>query len=122
MIHTVNRNYRQIYIRLNKNKPMSKKLLITGMIILVFIGAISTYFITSYNKDPGPERTVSWDEAIEILNSGDVKEVFQSHSLNVTLILKDDTRINTIEPSIDDIFEEVERCGKPCDRITLSTE
>ena len=68
------------------------------------------------------DETVSWEEAIEILNSGEVVTVVQLHSLEVTLELSNGTRITTTEPQIDDIFDEVEKCGSPCRGIVLVTE
>ena len=68
------------------------------------------------------DRTVSWEEAVEILNSGEVVAVAQLHSLEVILELKDGSMIATTEPNIDDIFHEVERCGSPCQGIVLATE
>ncbi|MGD2252286.1 MAG: hypothetical protein PVF70_05145 [Anaerolineales bacterium] len=68
------------------------------------------------------DRTVSWEEAIEILNSGEVVGAYQLHSLEVTLELRDGSMITTWEPNIDDIFREVERCGSPCQGIVLATE
>jgi hypothetical protein len=68
------------------------------------------------------DRTVSWEEAIEILNSGEVVGAYQLHSLEVTLELRDGSMITTQEPNIDDIFREVERCGSACQGIVLATE
>ncbi len=68
------------------------------------------------------DRTVTWDQAIEILNRGEVEMVAQAHSLEVTMRLKDGSQITTMEPQIDEIFEAVRRCGAPCDGIILATE
>ena len=68
------------------------------------------------------DREVSWEEAIEILNSGEVVSVYQLHSLEVGLELEDGSMITTVEPRIDDIFHEVEKCGAPCQGIILATE
>jgi len=65
---------------------------------------------------------ITWDQAIEILNQGNVEEAAQLHSLDVELILTDGCTYNTIEPVIDDIFKEVEKCGEPCAEIILVTE
>ena len=72
--------------------------------------------------DPADFREVTWDEAIEILNSGHVVQIAQSHSLDVQLALDDGTNIHTTEPGIDDIFDEVTKCGDPCATILLATE
>jgi uncharacterized protein YcfL len=68
------------------------------------------------------DQTVSWEDAVEILNSGEVVTVVQLHSLQVTLELSNGSRITTTEPHIDDIFDEVEQCGSPCRGIVLVTE
>ena len=70
---------------------------------------------------PYPDK-VDWEMAIEILNSGDVEMAAQLHNLTVTLTLKDGTVIRTVEPTIDAIFDEVEKCGEPCSGIALATE
>jgi len=96
---------------------MSRKLLIIGIIIVII--AVVTAGIIFFT----PKRTtVSWSEAIRILNSGQVESVFQTHSLDVTLVLKNGTSIYTKEPSIDDIFDEVKKCGNLCKNITQATE
>lgn len=74
-------------------------------------------------SDPTPYPSeVDWETAIEILNSGEVEMVAQLHSLDVTLTLKDGTEIHTVEPTIDAIFQEVEKCGQACNQIMLATE
>lgn len=65
---------------------------------------------------------VDWETAVEILNSGNVEMVFQTHSLEVTFMMKDGSEIHTVEPEIDAIFAEIEECGQPCSDIALATE
>lgn len=72
--------------------------------------------------DENKNNFISWEDAIEILNQGKVSEVMQAHSLSVTLILKDGTSLRTVEPSIDDIFDEVQKCGDICKNTVLATE
>ena len=73
------------------------------------------------DSTPYPSE-VDWETAIEILNSGDVEMVVQLHSLDVYLTLKDGSEIKTVEPTIDAIFMEVEKCGQACYKIVLATE
>ncbi len=65
---------------------------------------------------------VEWETAVSILHQGEVEQVVQLHSLEVTLILKDGCEIKTVEPVIDDIFNEVVNCGAPCADMILATE
>lgn len=76
---------------------------------------------TQVEPTPYPGE-VDWETAVEILNTGEVEMVAQLHSLDVILTLKDGTEIHTVEPTIDAIFQEVEKCGQPCSQILLATE
>lgn len=106
----------------------------TKIFLVAVLPAILTVFIIFFvimpkvregRVDNTPVETsqdIIWSRAIEILNSGQVKQVFQAHSLEVRLKLKDGTTFKTQEPSIDDIFDEVQKCGNPCRDIILATE
>lgn len=103
----------------------SKFHLISFSLILALLAACSPSAGTKENNIPDPlpcGEEVEWDIAVNILNQGDVEQVVQLHSLEVTLILKDGCEIKTVEPMIDDIFKEVERCGAPCADMILATE
>ena len=101
---------------------MSRKILIIGIIVVIIaVIAVGIIFLKpSSNQDN--KTTVSWDEAIRILNSGEVEQAFQTHSLDITLILKDGKSIKTKEPHIDDILDEIDKCGNVCKDIAVATE
>jgi hypothetical protein len=91
-------------------------LLTLALILAACSGAVPVDTPTPY---PG---TVDWETAVAILHSGEVEQVFQLHSLEVTFYMKDGSQIQTTEPAIDAIFQEVENCGAPCEGIALATE
>jgi putative hemolysin len=68
------------------------------------------------------EKTVSWEVAVDLIHAGKVETVFQLHNLSVTLALKDNRSLETIEPRIDAVFDVVEDCGDPCSDMMLATE
>ncbi|NIN69972.1 MAG: hypothetical protein GTO63_35880 [Anaerolineae bacterium] len=68
------------------------------------------------------DSEIAWEDAVALVHSGRVAGVYQLHSLDVTLVLDDGCTVHTVEPVIDDIFHEVERCGEPCADIRLATE
>jgi heat shock protein HslJ len=84
----------------------------------------SLEFVAASMHETGEEgaEVVDWETAVSILNSGEVVEIFQTHSLDVTLTLADGRTIKTVEPAIDDIFTAVEDCGEPCRDIMMATE
>jgi hypothetical protein len=69
-----------------------------------------------------PKKDYTWQEALELLNDGQVKSVAQAHDLTVVFDLKNGQEFAVKEPSIDAIFEEVNSCGKPCADLELITE
>lgn len=83
---------------------------------LLLLGTLILTGCTQSTKD------VSWEEAISILNSGKVTSIGQTHSREVTFTLINGSIVKTTEPKIDDIFDEVNKCGDPCKNIPLATE
>lgn len=98
---------------------MGIKLPFVLLTLLLMAGCNATG--TEVAPTPYPEQ-VDWGTAVEILNSGDVEMAFQTHSLDVTFTMKDGSQIHTMEPEIDAIFAEIEKCGEPCSDIALATE
>lgn len=103
----------------------NRKLLLVFSIMAILAVACSSSTTSEANGIPDPlpcGEEVEWDLAVKILNQGNVDQVTQLHSLEVTLILEDGCEIKTIEPSIDDIFDEVQKCGEECEGMILATE
>ncbi|TMI31972.1 hypothetical protein E6H27_06140 [Candidatus Bathyarchaeota archaeon] len=99
---------------------MRKRIWILALSLLVVTSSILAYFpLTQQLSNP---YDVSWENAIRILNTGQVIRVFQTHHLDVTLSLKNETVLMTREPTIDAIFHEIVRCGDPCQNIVKATE
>ncbi len=95
----------------------------TAFLVLLTL-AFVTVACTGNNvlSDIEDGAVVDWDTAVEILNTGEVEAAFQTHSLDVTLMLKDGRSIDTVEPGIDDIFDAIDACGTPCQTIAIATE
>jgi hypothetical protein len=66
--------------------------------------------------------TITWEESKTLILSGQVVEVAQRHSLDVTLILKDGRIVTTIEPEIDAVFILLDECGENCKDVIRVTE
>jgi hypothetical protein len=109
---------------MENTKMAFKEFIITSSFLLILLSACSYGTGTPGDvPDPVPcGEEVEWDLAVKILNQGEVEQVVQFHSLEVTLILADGCELKTVEPRIDDIFHEVENCGSPCEGIIVATE
>jgi inhibitor of cysteine peptidase len=73
-------------------------------------------------EDQDEASRIEWEEARELIMSGQVEQVVQLHSLEVRLYLEDGRELVTTEPNIDDVFDVVDECGEPCADIILATE
>ena len=97
-------------------------LLIVGWVMLASCGSLTEPEIA---KDPTAlpcDVEVSWEQAIDILHTGQVESVTQLHSLKVTFILENGCRIVTVEPHIDEIFKEIDKCEDSCGVTSFATE
>lgn len=97
---------------------MNKRISFLVIIIIAFIGVSCSPIPT---PTPYPDE-VDWETAVDIIHSGQVAMIVQLHSLDITLTMKDGSEIHTIEPYIDAVFQEVDKCGKLCSTIILATE
>jgi hypothetical protein len=91
-------------------------------------GATETFSLdvdNTLSETPGQpveQTTVGWEEAVQLLRSGEVKQVVQAHSLQVMLTLADGRQVVTTEPAIDEVFRVIQACGPPCANIVQATE
>src|SRR3989449_9805660 len=99
---------------------MRKRFWVLVLSLLIFAASALAYF--PLTQQPSNRYSVSWENAITVLNTGHVMRVFQSHHLDVTLSLKGGTVITTKEPTIDAIFHEIQKCGDLCQSIQEWTE
>ena len=65
---------------------------------------------------------ISWEEAKSLIMDGQVVQVTQQQSLDVTLILKDGEVVKIVEPEIDAVFVLLDECGEKCKDIIRATE
>lgn len=71
---------------------------------------------------PGNPDSIDWQTASQWILDGKVKQIVQTHALNVTMDLKSGEKWQTVEPKIDDIFKVIETCGAYCEDIIMMTE
>ena len=90
---------------------MSRKFRFLQGIVLLLL--LLTTGCAGTTATPYPDE-VDWETAMEILNTGEVEMITQLHSLDITLTMKDGSEIHTMEPQIDAIFDEIEKCGEAC--------
>jgi len=91
---------------------------------LISLLIFACFLLTACAPTELPEdgSSISWAQAVDLLYRGDVTAVMQAHSLDVWLTLTNAATVKTVEPYIDAIFDEVQRCGARCANIMLATE
>ncbi len=80
--------------------------------------------IVPYNPYPSPVAgdEVAWEDVREIIRNGDVVEIFQAYTLQVTIYLADGKVLVTTEPEYNAILSLIEECGVGCYDIRKVTE
>lgn len=69
-----------------------------------------------------PDFGDNWTKIQRAVYNCEVESVFQNHSNEVSAKLKDGTKIEWIEPNIDDIFDIVAEAKNKCGEIRMATE
>ena len=64
----------------------------------------------------------AWDEIKRAIGECRAAKAFQSHRREVSLVLKDESRIDAVEPNIDDIIAAVDEARAECGDIPIGTE
>lgn len=79
-----------------------------------------------YNPYPGPSDGVmewtEWQDAVVVINSGDVLEVYEVETLHVTLVLADGRVILAKEPEFGEVSRLLQACGDACKDVVIKSE
>ena len=79
-----------------------------------------------YNPYPGPSEGLTnyldWSMAEQAIMNGEISEVYQAHTLHVTLVKKDGGVLLSVEPAIDEVFRVLDLSGAACKDVTRITE
>lgn len=69
-----------------------------------------------------PDFDNKWEKIKNAIYDCKVESIFQNHSNEVIARLKDGTKIEWIEPNIDDVFDIVKEAESKCWKIRMGTE
>jgi hypothetical protein len=69
--------------------------------------------------EPKSGDEVSWEQAVAMVLNGEVTQIVQSKSLQLTLSLRDGRSLIAKEAALDDIKMVIEKCGAVCKPLTL---
>jgi len=74
------------------------------------------------SKTYSDNEEISWEEAKSLVFDCQTEKVWQTHALQVTIILKNGIRLKTVEPKIDDIVNVAKSVQEKCGKILIGTE
>jgi len=79
---------------------------------------------TSHDAAAPPPRigAISWEEALALIRSGEVRRVSQTHALEVTLETRTGARYTAREPAIDAVLRAVREQAPNADEIVIASE
>jgi len=76
----------------------------------------------SISYSSGNNNDELWQKIKQAIDKCEVSSIMQTHSLEVTAVLKSGMIIKAIEPEIDDIFDIVKQADYKCGEIRMATE
>ncbi|HEY8120792.1 MAG TPA: hypothetical protein VII78_05695 [Myxococcota bacterium] len=65
---------------------------------------------------------ISWEQALALIRSGEVRSVAQTHALEVALVTADGARYTAREPGIDAVLHAVRELAPNAGGIAIATE
>ena len=94
------------------------------LLIVLFILCIGFGFLlfNPEEKEGSQSKEGNWEEIVIAIRSCNVESVFQAHSREVSVILKNGERISAVEPHIDDIMQIAMESSEECGNIIMATE
>ncbi len=69
--------------------------------------------------EPKSGDEVAWDHVVAMMYNGEVTQIVQSSSLQLTLSLRDGRTLVAKETTYDDVKIVIQKCGDPCKGIKL---
>ena len=83
-----------------------------------------TVEIVQYNPYPAPVKgeEIAWSNVPALIASGEITEVFQAYSLQITLTAQDGKLYYTLSPAKNEIFKLLDQCGETCNQIRRVSE
>ncbi len=69
-----------------------------------------------------PPGAITWEQALAVIRSGEVRSVMQSHDLAVAITTKSGARYTTKEPRIDDVIRAAREEAPNAGEIAIMTE
>jgi hypothetical protein len=72
---------------------------------------------------PGEEgTTISWEEAVSLIQAGKVAQVRQYDNLMVRIVLKNDQIVGAYQPAMNVVLDLIAECGDLCQDIEVKTD
>jgi len=91
-------------------------------VAIVAVGISYIYFINNENEEFFDGQEISWAKMEELIVNCRVKSVFQAHSLDVSVTLKNGIKLKSVEPKIDDIVRIAVSAQNKCGNMIIATE
>lgn len=97
---------------------------LTIFIVILFLSACTTAEPTQTGSDirvDVPQKN-RFGKAKEMIFSGDVESIVQSHDRKVILQDKNGSQFIAIEPELDSVIQIVKQCGEKCLNVDIMTK
>ena len=97
---------------------------LTIFIVILFLSACSAPQPTQTGSDVPLDapKEINWEKATEMIFSGEIATIVQSHDQKVILEHTNGNQFITTEPQLDDVIQVVNQCGAKCSNIDVMSE
>ena len=97
---------------------------LTVFIVILSLSACSVPVSTQTgsNIPADAPKEINWEKAKEMIFSGEIETIVQSHDQKVILEHSNGDQFLTTEPELDDVIQIVKQCGAKCSNIDIMSE
>lgn len=104
-----------------EHQSKNKYILLIVVLVILSIG-VGVFLFTPQDTKAPQNTEEDWEEIVATIRSCNVESVFQAHSKEVSVTLKNGDRISGVEPHIDDIIQIATESSEECGDIIMATE
>jgi hypothetical protein len=106
----------------SRNRRPATKGLLAAVIAVLLLACGAIYRPPVRAADEPPPKMIPWERAVKLIESGQVQEVTQLHSREVTLKTNRGEIFQTLEPALDEVIRVVRERAPNKDSIPIATE
>jgi hypothetical protein len=108
-------------------RPLQRRTLAAGLALSLACACAAAQESGAPAAPPAPALPaaggeISWEQALALIRSGELRSAMQTHALDVVLVAANGARYTAREPEIDAVLRAVRELAPNAGEISLATE